>query len=154
MEASRNASFALKVGLMFGGIILLSGPNVPAWSDILLTIGAILLIFTLMSGWQPFFLKAGVSRWLGRVSFSLYLVHVPIIIASCLLFMSVMPVRVAVLLGAFLSLLGAQLMYATVEINAHKLGRFLGSAIQKSRSNLAAGHPPEAWPSRGQEGMK
>jgi hypothetical protein len=58
------------------------------------------------------------------------------------------------MLGAFLSLLGAQLMYATVEINAHKLGRFLGSAIQKSRSNLAAGHPPEARPSLGQEGMK
>jgi peptidoglycan/LPS O-acetylase OafA/YrhL len=138
IEASRGASPAVKSCLVVAGIILLSGPSVPVWSDILLTVGAVLLIFAFMSGWQPFFLKARVSRWLGRVSFSLYLVHVPIIIASCFLFAKIMPIGAAVLLGAFLSLLGAQLMYATVEVNSHKLGKYLGSVIQKGRADRAA----------------
>ncbi|WP_213769828.1 acyltransferase [Bradyrhizobium sp. dw_78] len=132
IAASRAISPAIRFFLMLAGAVLLSGPSVPVWSDIPLTVGAIMLTFVLVSGWQPFFLKAKVSRWLGRVSFSLYLVHVPIIIASCFLLTSIMPVEAAVLLGACLSLLGAQFMYVTVEANAHKLGKYLGNIIQKA----------------------
>ena len=129
LELSRAASSAIKLLLVLAGIALLSGPSVPAWSDIVLAIGAILLILAFMSGWQPFLLRARASQWLGRVSFSLYLVHVPIITACCLLLANVIPVGAAVVVGAILSLLGAQLAYTSVEANAHKLGRYLEKAV-------------------------
>lgn len=116
----------------------MSGPSVPAWSDIVLAAGAVLLVLAFMSGWQPFFLRARVSRWLGRISFSLYLVHVPIITACCLLLANVIPIEAAVLVGAILSLLGAQLAYASVEANARKLGKYFEGAIAMPKDNQIA----------------
>lgn len=138
MELSRAASATIKCSFVLAGVALLSGPSVPVWSDILLAIGAILLILAFMSGWQPLLLRARASRWLGRVSFSLYLVHVPIVTACCLLLANVIPVGAAVAVGAILSLLGAQLAYASVEANARKLGRYLESAIPKPNDNGVA----------------
>ena len=138
LELASAASAATKCFFVLVGIILLSGPSVPAWSDIVLTIGAILLILAFMSGWQPILLRAKASQWLGRVSFSLYLVHVPIITACCLLLANVIPVGAAVLVGAALSLLGAQLAYASVEANAHKLGKYLERAIPVPNDNEIA----------------
>jgi len=129
LELSRATPAAIKCFFALVGVTLLSGPSVPAWSDIVLAIGAILLILAFMSGWQPIFLRARISQWLGRISFSLYLVHVPIITACCLLLANIIPVGAAVVVGAILSLLGAQLAYASVETNAHKLGRYLESVI-------------------------
>jgi peptidoglycan/LPS O-acetylase OafA/YrhL len=135
LKLSTAASPITKCFFVLAGLALLSGPSVPAWSDIVLAIGAILLILALMSGWQPMPLRARAAQWLGRVSFSLYLVHVPIITACCLLLADVVPVGVAVVMGAILSLLGAQLAYASIETNAHKLGRYLESAISMPNDN-------------------
>lgn len=135
LELSTASSPITKCFFVLAGVALLSGPSVPAWSDIFLAIGAILLILALMSGWQPIPLRTRASQWLGRVSFSLYLVHVPIITACCLLLVNVVPLGVAVMVGAALSLLGAQLAYASIEANAHKLGRYLESAISMPNDN-------------------
>jgi peptidoglycan/LPS O-acetylase OafA/YrhL len=106
-----------------------------------LALGAILLIFAFMSGWQPFLVKAKASQWLGRVSFSLYLVHVPIITASCLLLANVIPIEAAVLIGAALSLLGAQFTYVSIEANAHRLGKYLqGESFVKDHEIAQANH--------------
>jgi peptidoglycan/LPS O-acetylase OafA/YrhL len=137
-ELSRTTSSTVKFLFVLAGLALLSGPSVPAWSDITLTLGATLLIFTLMSGWQPLLLRARASRWLGRVSFSLYLVHVPIIAACCFLLANVIPIEAAVLIGAVLSLLAAQLAYASVESNAHKLGKYLEGVSAMPKDNRAA----------------
>lgn len=137
-ELSRTASSTMKFLFVLAGLILLSGPSVPAWSDVILALGAVLLIFALMSGWQPLLLKARVSRWLGRVSFSLYLIHVPIIAACCFLLANVIPIEAAVLVGAILSLLGAQFAYASVESNAHRLGKYLEGASAMPRENRTA----------------
>jgi peptidoglycan/LPS O-acetylase OafA/YrhL len=138
LEVSRAASSTIKCLFVLAGIALLSGPSVPAWSDVVLAIGAILLILAFMSGWQPLLLRTSASRWLGRVSFSLYLVHVPIITACSLLLAHVIPVEAAVLIGAMLSLLGAQFAYSSVEANAHKLGKYLEGAIRTPNENRAA----------------
>lgn len=55
LELSKATSAAIKCFLVLAGVTLLSGPSVPAWSDIVLAIGAILLILAFMSGWQPIF---------------------------------------------------------------------------------------------------
>jgi peptidoglycan/LPS O-acetylase OafA/YrhL len=137
-DLSRAASSAVKSSFVLAGVVFLSGPSVPAWSDIVLAAGAVLLVLAFMSGWQPFFLRARVSRWLGRISFSLYLVHVPIITACCLLLANVIPIEAAVLVGAILSLLGAQLAYASVEANARKLGKYFEGAIAIPKDNQIA----------------
>ncbi|HVX75125.1 MAG TPA: acyltransferase [Bradyrhizobium sp.] len=134
-EFSRGTSLALKSSFVLAGVILLSGPSVPAWSDILLAVGAVLLILAFMSGWQPIFLRAGASRWLGRVSFSLYLVHVPVITAACFLLGGIIPLGAAILVGAISSLLTAQLAYASVELNAHRLGKYLQGAMATPGNN-------------------
>jgi peptidoglycan/LPS O-acetylase OafA/YrhL len=134
-ELSEAASPTVKLSLVLAGVFLLSGPSVPAWSDIVLAIGAVLLMLAFMSGWQPFVLRARASRWLGRVSFSLYLVHVPIITACFVLLANFIPVGAVVLVGALLSLLAAQLAYTAVELNAHRLGKYLGSAVVQKGGN-------------------
>jgi peptidoglycan/LPS O-acetylase OafA/YrhL len=72
-------------------------------------------------------------------------VHVPIITACFVLLANVIPIGVVVLVGALLSLLAAQLAYTAVELNAHKLGKYLGSAVvmKKEDNQLASADRPE-----------
>jgi peptidoglycan/LPS O-acetylase OafA/YrhL len=80
--------------------------------------------------WEP--LSRGLTvapvRWLGRVSFSLYLVHVPIIVACANIFgkdRAVLAVAVAIPV----SLVVAEIFMRLVESPAHRLSRRVGAAI-------------------------
>lgn len=76
-------------------------------------------------------LTSGVTQWLGRISFSLYLVHAPIIIAAVYLFGAnqwVKPVIVAIPT----SLIVAQMFYWLVERPSHKLAKKVGNNARKS----------------------
>lgn len=91
-------------------------------------IGALGLVL-LAALWRPAIrlLSTRVFRWLGRVSFSLYLVHVPVIIAIDSLFGRDLPVaRIAISL--VVSIVFAELFSRFVEQPAHALSRRIGAA--------------------------
>jgi peptidoglycan/LPS O-acetylase OafA/YrhL len=92
--------------------------------------------------WRPAqsVLTIAPMRWLGRVSFSLYLVHVPILIAVANVFGAGQWVpTVAVTLPVALVL--AELFYRFVELPAHKLSKRVGATASvnlRSRLGLPA----------------
>lgn len=125
--------------LLLGGIILLilywmTGPilsvaKVQSLAVSLSYLGAVIIVAVAFL-WRPFasFLMIAPVRWLGRVSFSLYLVHVPIIIAVANIFGRGHWVEtVAVAIPS--SLIVAELFARFVEQPAHRLSKRVGSAV-------------------------
>jgi peptidoglycan/LPS O-acetylase OafA/YrhL len=73
---------------------------------------------------------SAVVQWLGRVSFSLYLVHLPIILAGITLLRSVsLPMALAVSVAASLGI--AELFFRYVEQPAHRLSIAAGRAVER-----------------------
>ncbi|MCU1532113.1 MAG: hypothetical protein JWO49_1684 [Arthrobacter sp.] len=71
-----------------------------------------------------------VAQWLGRVSFSLYLVHLPIILAGVTLLRSVsLPLALAVSVVASFGI--AELFYRYVEQPAHRLSMAVGRVVER-----------------------
>jgi peptidoglycan/LPS O-acetylase OafA/YrhL len=77
--------------------------------------------------------------WLGRVSFSLYLVHLPLLLAATHLLRDQDVPEVAALMAVVLSLPVAALMCRWVEVPAHRLAR----RIRPRAPRLPAGLPYE-----------
>jgi peptidoglycan/LPS O-acetylase OafA/YrhL len=75
------------------------------------------------------------AQWLGRVSFSLYLVHLPIILAGVTLLRSVsLPLALAVSVAA--TFVAAELFYRYVEQPSHRLSMAAGRAVgRRTRSD-------------------
>lgn len=124
---------ALAGGLVLLILHFLLQPFVPATVTTglraLSFVGAVVVVAVAMV-WMPFarLLTIAPVRWLGRVSFSLYLVHVPIIIACANLlapagWMATIAVAVPV------SLLVAELFTRLVESPAHRLSKRIGDAV-------------------------
>ena len=92
-------------------------------------VGAVVIVAVAFL-WRPFEAALTVApvRWLGRVSFSLYLVHVPIILAFANVFgAGNWPLTVAVAIPV--SLVVAELFARFVEQPAHRLSKRVGSAV-------------------------
>jgi peptidoglycan/LPS O-acetylase OafA/YrhL len=94
--------------------------------DALYAIGAAVLIMLAIenAGFRNF-LDHRIPQWLGRISYSTYLIHLPLMLAIAPVLIGRMPpvVAAAVLFG--LSLGAATVMHAIVEAPAIKLGRRL-----------------------------
>lgn len=101
-------------------------------------VGAAIVIIAAI-GWPRLrgVLERRAAQWLGRVSYSLYLVHVPLI-ATLVYLWGADDWLPAIAVGLPASLVLAGLFYRFVEAPAHRLSRFIGSAIsQRVRSRLA-----------------
>lgn len=72
--------------------------------------------------------------WLGNISYSLYLIHMPVMLGLFyLLYRSVsLPIMLAIALSA--SLLAAQLMYHWIELPSQMLGRKLSNKLKNHQS--------------------
>lgn len=99
-----------------------------------ITAGATLLVLLFVS-WTPAenLGNTSLAQWLGRVSFSLYLVHLPIVLAGAALFRSV-SLPLAVVVSVAVSLLVAEVFYRHVERPAHMLSIAVGGLVN-SRIN-------------------
>jgi len=100
-------------------------------ADSLQFFGAVGLVF-MAAFWPPFdrFLCARPVQWLGRLSFSLYLVHVPVLIAVG----AVIGRNHAVLTGIVslvASLVMAELFFLAIERPAHQFSRYIGTAAAR-----------------------
>lgn len=126
------ACLLLSVGLFILNRIV--GPLIDrtAWSDGLLgtaatALGAVGLMVVAMH-WRPLdsFCSTRIVQWTGRVSFSLYLVHVPILIGLSYWTGSW---RTGAMLGVPLSLGVAELFHRFVERPSHRLARRVGATV-------------------------
>jgi len=133
--AARRGGTAIWIGLTALGPALLVShwllrPQLSGiWGDLTLALrvpGAVLVV-AVVALWPPLQrpLSARPLVWLGRVSFSLYLVHFPVVVAFGTMFG---PGRwwLGALVSVPLSLVLAQLMYLWVELPAQRLANVAG----------------------------
>jgi peptidoglycan/LPS O-acetylase OafA/YrhL len=87
---------------------------------------AILLVaLCLADPWAHAALSHGFPTWLGRISYSLYLVHRPVLLTLVHVFWGKVPLQYILLCTVLLSLLLADLTYRVVEKPSIDLGRRL-----------------------------
>ncbi|MDP9984608.1 peptidoglycan/LPS O-acetylase OafA/YrhL [Pseudarthrobacter oxydans] len=104
--------------------------------EAVVTVGATLIVLLFVSCRSAKRLgDTAAAQWLGRVSFSLYLVHLPVILAGVTLLRSVsLPLALAVSVAA--SFVIAELFYRYVEQPAQRLSMAVGRAVgHRSRSD-------------------
>lgn len=146
--------FALPVGL--GAALALAGP-MPAIgqgrravllliavvlfsmkSDLAIYAGSVILIVVAQEeGSFRRFLRSAPLVWLGRVSFSLYLVHVPILVACVHALHGTAPPAVAAALGSLLALAAAALMRWAVEEPSRRLARRVEKRLSRRAGSNA-----------------
>lgn len=71
--------------------------------------------------------------WLGKVSFSLYLVHIPVLMMVTIFIAKLMPVAFAFMLVPFISMLVAHFSYKYLEVPMNNLGKSLSQTRIKKR---------------------
>lgn len=102
-------------------------------------IGATLLVFA-VAFWRPCVRAFGSRpiRWLGRISFSLYLTQEPVVVALAFATHGLVPLWVQIPVGFALSLFVAWLFYLVVERPSHRLSRNFARARQQRELAAAA----------------
>ena len=76
------------------------------------------------------FLTTPAIRWLGQISFSLYLTHDAVVISTTLLLGGQPPVWVTLLIALPVALLLAEVFFRLVEKPSHELAKLVGARIQ------------------------
>lgn len=138
VAAFYERSRVLRPAALLLAVLLLSQSNEAA-----MTVGAVLLITAAAS-------STGIERalalppcvWLGRVSYSLYLVHLPIMLACAAWIGGALAPAVTLLLAMALSLLAADIMFELVERPSILLSRAAGARLQPTKPRPAANAAP------------
>ena len=76
--------------------------------------------------------------WLGRASYSLYLIHLPVMLACGLLLDGVWPPRAILALAIVLALIAAEIMFRLVEKPSIRCSRAVGRALAARRRAVSA----------------
>ncbi|MGO4538721.1 acyltransferase family protein [Paenibacillus sp. 2TAB19] len=102
-----------------------------------ITIAGILLLFAavLSSDRLNAFLSIKPLTWLGKISFSLYLVHIPVMMMITILLGKIIPIEAAFILVPIVSLPVAHFTYKFVELPSNKLGRSIAKVIDRNRNS-------------------
>lgn len=106
-------------------------PFVTSIPGIVSLAGAVMLLVIVLL-WPPAsrLLGRGPFRWLGRISFSLYIVHMPVIMAAVALLPG-QPWWVPALVGVPCALLVAEVFTRVVEAPSHRFARWAGRASRR-----------------------
>jgi peptidoglycan/LPS O-acetylase OafA/YrhL len=110
---------------VYGRAIPVVAPLPSAVADLPIAAGAVMIILWSMS--NPPVLSAGPVRWLGKVSYGLYLSHFSLFLASIHLLNGMLPLWAILLIDIPLALAFAELFWRLVEAPAIRLGRRLTS---------------------------
>lgn len=150
------ASLYFALGIATGAVLAMAGPppllsrpqrtaalfgmiaGFSMASDLAAYIGsALLILLALQPGRLGLALQRPWAAWLGRMSFSLYLIHVPLLLSAWHILDDVASSWVIVLAGLGASLLLAPPFHHLIEEPARKLARRLGRPVDR----LVAGKP-------------
>jgi peptidoglycan/LPS O-acetylase OafA/YrhL len=103
-------------------------------ADVPIAAGAACLIVWAMG--RPPVLELAPIRWLGRVSYGLYLLHQSFILASIYLLRDLLPLWTILILAVAMSLAAAELFHRIVEGPAIRLGRQLTSSSRRGTPDV------------------
>ncbi len=103
-------------------------------ADLPIAAGAACLIVWAMV--RPPVLELAPIRWLGRVSYGLYLLHQSFILASIYLLRGLLPLWTILILAIAMTFVAAELFYRIVEGPAIRLGRKLTSASSRGTPDV------------------
>lgn len=124
-------------------LLLFPGPTLTSQYTLIWGAGAVLLI-ALVAGCRATArrFEAPPLLWLGRVSYSLYLIHLPLLVACVHLLSGVLPLPV-ILCGVVipLSLLAAEGMYRCTEEPSIRLGQAIVASLRAARPKPRAPVP-------------
>jgi peptidoglycan/LPS O-acetylase OafA/YrhL len=120
-------------------LALLAGPTNPRIYSLPSVVGAVLIIpLCLASPGAIAFLESTVPRWLGRVSYSLYLLHVPVLLTVVHLWGDQEPLLLLCAITGAISLVVAEISYRMIEAPTIAFGRKLASRLV-SRNAITGG---------------
>ena len=112
--------------------------------DAVTTIGAVVaVIAAIVVPVFRRFLESRVMQWFGLISFSLYLVHEPVVISMAHLFGD-QNLRIAALVSVVLSIPLSWVFFKIVEIPSHKLSRRVGDFVRARTKKRPQPHAPIA----------
>lgn len=99
----------------------------------------VLMVFAMNSIKLSVLLKNRWVNFIGKISYSLYLIHVPVLISCVHLLNDILPTWLIILLVILVTMLIASIMYYLIEKPAIKLGRILIDLVNKriSFSNIS-----------------
>jgi peptidoglycan/LPS O-acetylase OafA/YrhL len=107
-------------------LYIFSGPHVytSLWLDALYDLGAAMVIILALDV-RSFaaLLDRSVFQWIGRISYSLYLIHLPVLLTLFYVLLGHVPFVFVAALAIISSLVAATLMHRFVEVPAINLGR-------------------------------
>ncbi len=137
LDAVRNAvdglSSFVRIGLWFVSAVLLSIPDYNISYTFFFfgsLIGALLLlVLCLTSARAQVMLGHALPRWLGRVSYSLYLVHLIVILAVVHAFHDRVPAWQLLTVAVPIALLVSEIMCRWVELPSQRLGKWLAARM-------------------------
>jgi peptidoglycan/LPS O-acetylase OafA/YrhL len=110
---------------------LLALPYLAGYIELAYAVGATLLLALCMHSLRARqLLKMPVLAWLGRVSYSLYLVHLLVLLSLVHALHGVLPLPAILVLGVTLSLGAADLCNRLIELPANRLGKRLASYLK------------------------
>lgn len=75
-------------------------------------------------------LTAPVPLWLGRVSYSLFLIHIPILMTAAHILSGTVPMAAVLAITLAVALLAAELLYRSVELPSIKIGRIMSDRFR------------------------
>ncbi len=125
LQALDEIKPAIRLGVLVVALLLLMIPGDRPYSDYVLGVGAMAVIAVAVASRDNPLLSSHVLRWLGDVSYSMYLIHLPILIA-CLKWLSPSLSLGACFLIAFLIIIVASHLFnLLVEKPSNRLGKRL-----------------------------
>lgn len=131
-------SAAARGACLFGGLLLLMPLSYDFYAGFLTALGACLVIYAALApGRFERLLLARIPQWLGQVSYSLYLVHVPVLLTIWYLGRDTLPLTAIVAIAAPAAFLTAWGFHQLVERPATRLGRRLGQRFARPRRAVA-----------------
>jgi peptidoglycan/LPS O-acetylase OafA/YrhL len=114
--------------LWLTALLLLAVPYTKGYLEFCYALGAFILLTLCVESTRAHrLLRHSALQWLGKVSYSLYLVHLVVLLSAVYLLHDLLPIWAILLLALVGSLLAAELLNRAVELPSNEIGKRLAA---------------------------